>query len=653
MEANRIVINVPPTVFEVLEIARHELDSFNMVCTAFLRYTSPELGGPEATDGNHISSTAWEFTKKIPTASLAEALRAQERYFDKIKATKTCRNRNRHHLKRLVKWAIGNHWLPDPTQKRTPKLNRFNKPRGERRIYAQELRTTSLKHPKSYVLGTNKKDYIVVDGVKILANSTLDTELRELQAFGATFLKPNTLKHRIKQVLAVFGYLYRAANVELADLSLEVLVPFVQMRFSEEDFAGTEDFTVNPRGQLLYPDRAEKTLSSAEAIARRRAENKADVTMQYAADFFEWRKRELAKCNQPEGFSPASKRETLEALKFVAMFQYRNQTNTKETDCFDDISVVKQLRKKIKAQKPDIHKTQKQIKKRSVPWTVAIAIFEKQRLQALEAFLASKDKHRKSGIVIRKRSAYGVAVDTQKTVVLGLMLFVPTDRQQTYCRLQFGSSLKNGYFLDENCEEFVDQGIPVNPDKAQLWINLEEFKTVDSYGEFWYPIPNIQFIDGTTFYQFIAVWLWEFWDEDGTWPTHYKGENQRWQGYIDAEGNRCGWRAALKPDHDLVFTMPNSKTPFYDNTFCAMVRSLCVRFTQEDGKAVPVTPHSFRHMLSNFLEDIGISDKEDKSFSYVLHHSPEMRQGRYVYRDNMARIATAVKRMEQIIKSFV
>ena len=392
-------------------------------------------------------------------------MRAQERYLDQIGASKTCRNRNRHHLKRLVKFAIAKHWLPDPTQKRTPKLNRFNKPRGERRIYAQQLRTTSLKHPKSYALGTDEKDYIFVDGVKILANSTLDTELRELRGFGITFLKSRTCESRIKQILTVFGYLHREAKVELADLSFGVLVPFVQMRFSEEDFAGTEDFAVNPRGQLLYPDRAETTLASAEAIAKRRSQNKADVTMKVTDDFFEWRKRELAKCNQPEGFSPASKRETLEALKFVAMFQYRHQTNTKETDCFDDRNIVKQLRKKIKDQKLDVQKTQKQIKKRSVPWTVAIAIFEKQRLQALEAFLASKDKHRKSGIVIHKRSAYGVAVDTQKTVVLGLMLFVPTDRQQTYCRLQFGSSLKNGYFLDEDCEEFVDQGIPVNPDK--------------------------------------------------------------------------------------------------------------------------------------------------------------------------------------------
>ena len=92
--------------------------------------------------------------------------------------------------------------------------------------------------------------------------------------------------------------------------------------------------------------------------------------------------------------------------------------------------------------------------------------------------------------------------------------------------------------------------------------------------------------------------------------------------------------------------------PFHysPNPLCKEPR---IRFTQEDGKDVPVTPHSFRHMLSSYLEKIGITGEENKSFSYVLHHSPETNQGRYVFKDNMVRIAPAVKRMEQIIKGFV
>jgi hypothetical protein len=244
-------------------------------------------------------------------------------------------------------------------------------------------------------------------------------------------------------------------------------------------------------------------------------------------------------------------------------------------------------------------------------------------------------------------------LDYQKTVASGLMVVVPTDRQQTYLILEAGKTFRNGYFLAGDSEEFVDQGIPSDPNKAQFWINLEDFKTADTYGEFWYPVPNPQFADGTTFYQYIVSFLWGFWDEAGVFPCYHKGEHKHWQGTIDEAGNRGGWRAALRPQHDLMFTMPIAKTPFYDVAFCCMIRSLFVRFTQEDGKAVPVTPHSLRHMLSTYLDQLGIGGEEEKSFSYVLHHSPEVHRGNYVYKDNMTQIAPAVKRMDQIIRSFI
>jgi hypothetical protein len=208
-------------------------------------------------------------------------------------------------------------------------------------------------------------------------------------------------------------------------------------------------------------------------------------------------------------------------------------------------------------------------------------------------------------------------------------------------------------FRDEECQEFVNLGAPSDPDKAQFWINLEDFKTVATYGEFWYPVPNVQFLDGTTFYQLLAAWLWGFEDKEGHWPIRYDGANEPWQGYIDPKGNRSGWRAALDPQHDYVFTMPNAKTPFYDNTFYTLVRSIFVHFTQEWGPPVPVTPHSIRHMLSTYLSRLDVNPNEIESFSYVLHHSPETHNGHYVYSNNMIRIAPAVKRMEQIFRNLL
>jgi hypothetical protein len=182
---------------------------------------------------------------------------------------------------------------------------------------------------------------------------------------------------------------------------------------------------------------------------------------------------------------------------------------------------------------------------------------------------------------------------------------------------------------------------------------LEDFKTVETYGEFWYPVPNVEFRDRTTFYEFIVGWLVGFEDKRGNWPAYHLEENLQWQGYINAEGQRLGWRAALKPSHDFIFTMPTKNHPYYSTAFTALIRGIFVRFTQEEGPIVAVTPHSFRHMLSSYLSNIDISSAEKLSFSYVLHHSVEMHQGSYVYQDNMSRITPAVKRMEQIIRDLI
>ena len=653
IEQNRIITNRPGSVGAALKESKGRISNYSMICTSVLRYTAPEWGAPEVKSGEHTPPEAWEVVEKVPIAELQTALRVQKKYLDKIGASSACYSRNQHYLRKFVDFAVEQGWLPNLDKEKAPKLHRFNKPKGERRTYASSLRTTSLKHPKSYVLGTSTADYLIVDSRNVLANEQYDQELRDLQIFGEKFRKPAQVKLQLYFIKAIYAYLHRVKQVPLSELCLDILVPFVQLRFSEKDFAGTEAFAVNSRNQLLDPMRAEQMLSTAESMGLRRARAQANNTIRIVEGFFAWRQQELAEFGQPEGYSPATKREVLGAVILVARYQYRDQTDVEETDNFDDIPVIKRLRKKIQDHPLDIKKTQKQIRKRSISWEKALDVFELQRADAMERTCTSTDQTRKSNTFTRKLQPTTIAANIQKALVLGFMVLIPPDRQQTYRGLEFGTTLKNGTFLDDDCEEFSDWGIPARANQAKFWINLEVFKTVDIYGEFWYPVPNVEFSDGTTFYQLIAAWLWGFWDEEGEWPTYYKGENHHWQGYIDTDGNRCGWRTALQPQHNLMFTMPASKTPYYPNTFTSLVKSIFVRFTQEFGPPIPVTPHSLRHMLALFLELLKISKDEERSFSYVSHHSPEMRQGRYVYRDNMHRIAPAVRRMEQIIRSFL
>ena len=210
----------------------------------------PEWGGPKAKPGEQVSSAAIEFLKTVPLEKLLDAARAQERYFEQTGADKACCRRNRCYLKKLIEWVQQKRWLglQDPNGAE-PQFNRFIKPKGQRRIYAQDLKTTNLKHPKAYSLGTQAEDFVLVDGKKVLANPRFDQELQDLKEFGSKYRKPKQVELQVNHLRMLCGYLHRVQNVALETLCLEVLIPFVQLRFSEEDFAGTADFAVNARGQ--------------------------------------------------------------------------------------------------------------------------------------------------------------------------------------------------------------------------------------------------------------------------------------------------------------------------------------------------------------------------------------------------------------------
>lgn len=667
-ESNRIILNTPQNTYEALKNLEGEMKDFNMCKTALLRSAVPALGGPETPVGKHVSYNVIEFLRSIPVEKLAHVLKQLEQYFERVDIPLSTQRRHRHYLKQLIAEMRSRGWIQSSIDDDKPHFNRFNRPHGQNLIYASRIKTTALKRGQPYALGSSKEDFVEIeneDGTKctVLANPILTQQLHTITLYAKRVRKDENAKS-LQWLYRILSFLHRVKGIPLNKLTLEDFIPFIQLRFSEVDFGGHEDFKTNEKGQLLDPEKVEQKLAMAEAVAKRRAKKAADVTWTVLDEFLKWRDQELASLGKPDGLENSTKRYIIGVAILCAEALYEHETEFEKPERvqgiwrqqlgFGDIPVIVLLRTKYNNYPIDEDKVKKRINQtRCVSWLKAIQVCEKQRKLALSYHTDSRAPRCKSGFSRRTRELSGIATEFQKAVILALMLFIPTDRQQTYRGLKFGASFKNGRFLDDDFEEFEDWGIPSIPDKAQFWINLEDFKTVDAYGEFWYPIPNVQFVDGTTFYQLICAWLWGFEDEGGCWPLCYRGEDKHWQGYIDDCGNRAGWRAALKVDHDYMFTMPWAKTPFNAISFHALIRDIFVRFTQDDGKPVPVTPHSIRHMLSNYLDRLQINAEEEKSFSYVLHHSPEMHRGHYVYRDNMIKITPAVKRMNQILSEVV
>jgi hypothetical protein len=654
-EANRIALFAPKSIYDAWIRLADDMKYSAQVKSTLKKGVAPAFGGPVTPSGKHAPQEALSYLQTIPLTSLEKSLQKLEVYAQRSGMPLATLRRHRYHLSLLIDTVRAQGWLP-PTPTEGPQFNQFNKPRGQRRTYASDLRITDLKRPDTYQFGYAEAHYVSVEGQRVLGNLTLDQQLQALKTYLESIRKNG--RKLLPFVKYLLTFVHEIQGVPLENLTLESLIPLVQLRFSEADFVGHPAFQTTVSGQFIDYQAAEGTLAIAEAMGQRRAHETAETPINILNDFFDWREQVFARFGKSGGLEPSSKRQVISALVLTAEFLYQTETRFKRPRTrgkrrqytgFHDIPVIVRLRQQYaehpltpQASKERIQKT------RCVAWPQALVVCENQRRQALAFHCYSRDRSRKEGYVKRQRQLTSIAVDMQKTLILDFSLFIPSDRPQTYRDLRFGHTLKCGQFNQEG--EFVSQDIPADPNQAQFWLDLNEFKTAEIYGQFWYPLPNVTFIDNTTFYEFITAWLIGFEDAAGHWPVCYP-DDPLWQGYIDTNGRRQGWRAALKPDnHNHFFSQPQAKHPYTEQSFYSVVRAVFARFTQDTGRAVPVAPHSLRHMLSSYLDQLDLSRSERESFAYVMHHSLETQEKEYVYRDRVQRVAPAAERMKQLLR---
>lgn len=636
VEAVRTTLFSPQSAYDAWLLTEPHLKHSAQIKSTVRRTVVPAYGGSEPEIGRQASPQSLDLLKTISLVQLHNAIARQEAYFDRANMPSDHRRRHRHYLNCWLSALHERGWL---TKAETdgPAFNLLNKTNGKRRIYSEDVKTTGCKRVPAYRLGTSPEHYVVVGDQKVLGNPNLVMQLDQLTQYIDSIRSDS--QPIIYRILRILTFLHECREVPLADLSLELLVPYVQLQFSEEDFEGHDAFQKTHSGQLLDPIAAEQTLAMNEAMAQRRASKVADMTTALLYSFFDWRKQKLADLGQIQGLESNTKHCFINALELIAEYLYRGETRFRRSQKrrryqkntgFHDIPVIAQLRQMYAEYPLDHAETKERIhKRRCTRWSDALMVVEKQRRKSLVYYLDYRSRQVKKGYTRSRRKLHVIAADLQRTLMLTFMFFIPTDRQQTYRDLQFGKNLKCGYFRDDD-ETFVEQGRPDNPNQTQFWLDLHEYKTAKTYGQFWYPLPNVTFVDGTTFYELIVGWLWGFEDTKGNWPVCYP-QDSLWQGYIDAKGLRQGWRAALKPDkHDFFFTTPTAKHPFTTSDFRHVIRHVFVRFTQETGPAIPVTPHSLRHMLSTYLAKLDLSHAERESFAYVLHHSLETHEKNYV-----------------------
>lgn len=156
-----------------------------------------------------------------------------------------------------------------------------------------------------------------------------------------------------------------------------------------------------------------------------------------------------------------------------------------------------------------------------------------------------------------------------------------------------------------------------NPQEAKYYIRLEqgEYKTWKTYGIWTGEIPNKKFPDGKCFYNYLHQWFFD--------------------GYVDKDGKKHGYRDALNPRTDRVFVNQNGDA-IAEGSFADKIK----RIVYGEYK-IPVTPHTIRHIYVNHIHTLGLDDATLDSIARWMKHSLEEAKKTYVHLTNSERLLAA------------
>ncbi|MBD1865578.1 MULTISPECIES: hypothetical protein, partial [Trichocoleus] len=647
----------PSSILEAIDIYGSSCDKnrLSMLRTAVERYGVIGLGGPKPRKGKKTTNESKDFLKTIPLQRLNNLLSAVEEGCKKLKVDVRGISKNRSYVRKFLEFCEKQKWLECPKHTATymqevKNCRAFNKKviPTEEKISGISPKTVNNNHVS---LGIFESDFIEVNGAKILANQDLCNELDSFENYVIHLGGAQKVIWRVKHIL---GFLHRIQGTPLSDLRLTSLVPFVQLNFNESNTISSLKILFNQQETTFSSEELERGIITLEGLAQQQIQKKSEDLINLLDSYFDWLDQTTV---SEEGLAKGTKLLRLNSFINVAKFLYHNETLRSD---FSDIFIINKLKEKRSEFIHDKRKRQARVAARCITWEETIQVIEMQRKQAdlrHNVEIVSKEPEK---LYLRPKKLTAIARNLEKTLILLMLALIPSDRQQTYRRLQFRRSIRinetiDGIFLlwgDFRGELFTPRDQMANPSQAQWWLAVYDFKTAERFGPFWYPLPNQHFCDGKTFYEYLEMWFFGLEDEAGKWPQYYRGDNAQWQGHIDEQGQRLGWRAALKPNHDFVFCGLYSGKALEQLDFTQLVENIFIKFTPHLDRAevVPVTPNSFRTMLTTYTAD-KLTPAEEESMAYCEHHSVATRREHYVVSDNMRQIAEAIKVMNRINNS--
>jgi hypothetical protein len=553
--------------------------TYDLTRTALLRYTLPGWTNVYPSQGKATAAQIAQgmtALSQITLEQFKDALAVQAKVFDQMQLDKNQRRQPRCYLTQLLTWA-GTHGDSSnhaPENESSPTVTKapfqLHRSKGQKRLKASSVKLRNKPLRKPYGLGAVAGDVIDDD---------LKKQLDALKAYLAqSKQRKPTIKKHLAQVMQMLGWLHREKGIPFDTLRLESLVSFAPIQPKSED-------CLYPRGK--HKDEFDQSRHDIKkGTLTRLAKEKAKATRILVEEYLTWK-----------GGHPGSALIATGAVINVAKYLYRDQTDDDEYDNFEEIPVIRRLRRLVGTKNAEAKNAAP-----AVPYTLKSIPWGETKKVILAVQVEADLKTRPSRGIPRTDGS--VASSIQTLLILLLFLSQPPDRSRTIYELEVDRTFMFGEYKNER---FTPAARMKNPDEAEWYLHLlpADSKTGDTYGETWDSFPDTPegfLANGKTMYDYIDLWLKQY-------------------------------RAVFKPTHNRLLTGRQGQD-FDAGRLRQTVREVFFKHTE-----VPVSPKEIRKMYVTFLKTSGASEQVMEGARKKMRHSEKMQDGDYDQQSRLDKVA--------------
>ena len=602
--------------------------------SAVNRYLLPGFGLFDPGEGRKLTAQkVQEAEGIIKTLSVQRLLRtrdAMEQGFDLAQATQASRHTYGNRIEQFLQWAEQQSWWYGSNRFKIQNQCCPKRPR------------TGRRHPSKISLTGRQGQYLeyrlkLEDMPPVLRNDLAAFESfllakRHPQRF-SKWVAQETADNYIKDVCLLLGWFchYKAEPIAVTDITLKDLVPVIDCTAQE----------------VWGPGGRSPVWKAAQGYLR-----------QWLCEYFNF----IELTNHSK--SPRTPSNRITTLKRLGHFLYRDQVE--HYSDFQQIPVFLVLEEMGKAAVQEIqnwNKQKKTVSDRSLKWPdskpgeTALTTIRREIVEPLR--LECRPRRQKGDL----RDPHVIAQSLLYYLLWMLVSELPPRRQKVYRTMRIALSCPvirppdvpiDGFYFPLPPDEYRAKDINNNVADNYLYrayvyngtsyaggvwlLNICAYKTDDTYGPFSTILPNREFDDETSIYDYLERYLCGWWLAAGRnnqlvydwWEPQYCGQRGRWvtQGRMHFEPDF--FYPGNQSDNDprwcvgMAFPSPKTGQEAEKSGFASTFDRLSYRLI---GKRI--TPHQMRSIWATWAFQVGLTEREVRSLAYAMGHSVQML--RFIY----------------------